>query len=268
MLIYIVTALLLFIPLLGHATPEEDRQQLQNYYLDRAPAIPLSSYAIDYHTTTNKRLPSGSPLYIERVNDGKSLFNSNFENGLSYASCFRNNGIGIASDFPYYDVIEGRIVTLASAINDCRVENNESAYPYDSAEMEAIVIFIMSTSNKNIVNVIMPNDQAAEEAFYEGKRLFFARQGQLNMACAHCHIDFANKRYGSEQIPSVLGLPLRMPRYDSHNSELVTLQERFNLCLGYTKAKPYPLEGEKLQALEFYLFYVNNSLPLNAPSIK
>ena len=263
---FYIAILLLLLPLAGNAAPEDDRLKLHNYFLEHAPAIPLQSYASDYHP--RQLLPSGAPLYADLVRKGKSLFNSNFNNGRQYAACFRSNGIGIATDYPYYDVIEGRIVTLSRALNDCRMENNELAYAYDDADIEAIITFIMSTSDRNIVNVIMPNDQAAEAAFNEGKRLFFARQGQLNMACAHCHIDYADKRYGREQIPPALGLPLRMPRYDSENEELVTLHERFNVCLNYTQAKPYPLEGEKLQALEFYLFYVNNSLPLNAPSSK
>lgn len=268
MLIFIIAALLLSLPLLATATPEQDRQQLQNYYLDRAPAIPLNSYSADYHTPENTKLPSGSPIYIERVREGKTLLNSDFANGRSYLSCFRSNGIGVGSDYPYFDVIAGKAITLSSAINDCRIENGEEALPYDSDEMESMVTYIMSTSDRNIVNIIMPNDPAAEALFYEGKRLFFARQGQMNMACAHCHIDYADRRYGSEQIPPLMGLPLRMPRYNSRDGDLVTLHERFNHCLDYTKAKPYPLESETLQALEFYLFYVNNGLPLNTPSIK
>ena len=267
MFIYFVT-LLLALPVIASATPEDDQQKLQNHFLNKAPALPLDSYASDHYKITNNISRSGPPLYNHLNQLGEELLSSNFSNGRSYTYCFRSSGISIGSDYPYFDVLSARVTTLAMEINACREENGETPYSYDSTEMEAILLHMMDNSRKNITNVIMPNDKAAEQAFYKGKQFFFSRRGQLDMACAHCHIDHADKRYGSEFIPPALGLPLRMPRYNSATQEVTTLHERFNQCLSYTKASPFPLQSETLRNLEFYLFYVNNGLPLNAPSVK
>jgi len=265
--IYITTLLLLALPMVASATPEDDQQQLQNYFLNKSPETPLHSYASDHHNLNNAHL-SAQPTYTHLNQLGQKLLSASFDNGRSYAYCFRSNGISIGSDYPYFDVLSSQVRTLAMEINQCREENHETPYAYDSPEMEAILIHMMETSRKNIVNVIMPNDKAAEQAFYKGKQLFFSRRGQLDMACAHCHIDHASKRYSGDIIPPALGLPLRMPRYNSTNEEVTTLHERFNECLSYTKASPFSLQSEELRNLEFYLFYVNNNLPFNAPSIK
>ncbi len=267
--VFVFLCLLLFIaaPNLLHAAPENDMRQLQRYFLEKAPAIPLESYADDYYRIEENISRSG-PIYSQAAEQGRNLFNKEFDNGHSYAFCFRSNGIGIATDYPYFDVLAGEVKTLAMEINACREENGELPYAYDSEPMKQLLLYMFSTSKQNIINTIMPNDEPAEAAFLEGKRLFFARQGQLDMACAHCHIDYADKRYADKQIPPALGLPLRMPRYVSGDGAIITLHEQINECLSYTRAKPYPLQSETLRNLEFYLYYVNNTLPLKAPGVK
>jgi len=268
--VYFVVALLACLPALLSASiePKKHQQQLQDYFLDKSPALPLSSYADDYLQRDNTITLSGLPPYSQQAQQGKKLLSTPFSNGHNYSYCFRNNGLGIGSDYPYFDVLSGEVKTLATAINDCREENDQSAYEYDHTDIKSIVLYMMETSRRNITNVIMPNDPRAEVAFNQGKTFFFSRRGQLDMACAHCHIDYANKSYGQQKIPPALGLPLRMPRYDSSNDTITTLHEQFNQCLGYTRAKPLPLQSEALRNLEFYLFYVNNTLPLNAPGVK
>ncbi len=268
--VYFVVALLACLPALLSASiePKKHQQQLQDYFLDKSPALPLSSYADDYLQRDNTITLSGLPPYSQQAQQGKKLLSTPFSNGHNYSYCFRNNGLGIGSDYPYFDVLSGQVKTLATAINDCREENDQPAYEYDHTDIKSIVLYMMETSRRNITNVIMPNDPRAEVAFNQGKTFFFSRRGQLDMACAHCHIDYANKSYGQQKIPPALGLPLRMPRYDSSNDTITTLHEQFNQCLGYTRAKPLPLQSEALRNLEFYLFYVNNTLPLNAPGVK
>lgn len=268
MFVYFIALLLTCSPILVAASPEDDRQQLQNHFLDKAPAIPIFSYADDHYRTIDKLASNGAPIYRDITRKGKKLFTARFANGNSYDFCFRSSGIGIASDYPYYDVLTGKVETIATEINQCREENGEAAYAYESAEIKAIQLYMASTSRKNITNIIMPNEPAAEKAFDAGKQIFFSRRGQLDMACAHCHIDYADKRYAGKSLPSALGLPLRMPRYDSKTDDVITLQQRINHCLSYTKAKPFTLQSETMRNLEFYLFYVNNGLPLNAPGVQ
>ncbi|MCF6230487.1 MAG: sulfur oxidation c-type cytochrome SoxA [Gammaproteobacteria bacterium] len=256
------------VALSSQASPKEHQQQLQSYFLKKSPALSLQSYAEEYHPLSNTVTASGLPPYSQYAQQGKKRLSDTFSNGHGYRYCFRSNGLGIASDFPYFDVLSGQVKTLATEINACREENGEPAYAYDQAEMKSLQLYMMESSRRNITNVIMPNDPAAEEAFNKGQHFFFSRRGQLDMACAHCHIDFSNQRYGEQLIPPALGLPLRMPRYDKASDTVTTLHEHFNKCLSYTRAKPFPLQSEALRNLEFYLFYVNNTLPLNAPSIK
>jgi sulfur-oxidizing protein SoxA len=262
-----VLAIALFtLPTLTQASPESDQQDFQNYFLDNAPSIPLEQYSEDI--TPADPTVSGPKPYIHLLDKGKRLFGTFFENGNGYSYCFRSNGIGIATDYPYFDILKGEVKTLAQEINECRIDNGEQPYPYGSEELNAIVTYMTDTSRKNIVNVIMPADQGAEKAFTKGKQFFYARRGQLNMACAHCHIDHAQKRYEDKLLAPALGLPNRMPSYDKDEGVMVSLHQRFSRCMALTKAKPYPLQSEAYRNLEFYLYYVNNGLPLNGPSVQ
>jgi len=266
-ILYITASVMgLLLPLTVLAVPEDDQQAFQQYFMQQAPEVMLESYADGVVDHGNGEQDDDRP-YQRTLQQGRNLFVQSFKNGRGYAYCFRSNGIGIVTDYPFFDVISGSIKTLEIAINDCRKDNGEPALAYDSVEMTRIVAYMVESSRHNITNIIMPNDEAAMATFEAGKQFFFARRGQNNMACAHCHVDHAYQRYSDMKIPPALGLTVRAPYYDPKQERFSTLQQRFNQCLAYTKAQPLPLQGDALRNLEFYLTFMNNGIPLNGPTV-
>ena len=54
--------------------------------------------------------------------------------------------------------------------------------------MADISAYMAYTSRGNKINVQIPDDPKALEAYERGKKHFYAKRGQLNMACADCHV--------------------------------------------------------------------------------
>ena len=94
------------------------------------PDVPLAehkdgAYALDAAKREQWLEMEEFPPYELNIENGKTLFNTPFKNGKTYASCFRNEGKGIKQDYPYFDSASGKVITLESAINDCRTKNGE-----------------------------------------------------------------------------------------------------------------------------------------------
>lgn len=274
-LLTLITALmlLLLLPVLANASPAEDQRKFQAYFTDKHPELPVTDYADGRYTfdldarAAWTELEKASP-YQDTVNEGARLFATSFKNGSSYVACFRANGVGIASDYPYFDVLTRQVKTLPLEINECRVKNDEEPLPYDSAELVAIVTYMADTSRKNIINVIIVDDQASLEAYENGKRFYFARRGQMNLACAHCHLDNAEKLYAGKMLSPALGQISAFPVYSTQWKEVGTLHRRFDDCMRLVRAKPYAAQSKEYRELEYFLTFMNNGVPLNGPGVR
>ena len=58
-----------------------------------------------------------------------------FKNGKTYGDCFRNKGIGIRQNYPYFDTKSGEVITLELALNQCREANGEKPLDYTKDAM-------------------------------------------------------------------------------------------------------------------------------------
>lgn len=254
------------------AGPDEDKDSLQRYFNERFPARPLEDFAngaLAFETVTpaEQKIPDATPPLQTQLDEGRKLFETPFANGKTYGNCFRNAGYNIASDYPYFDVVSAQVKTLETEINECRKKNGEAPLPYDQAALAKISAFMYSTSRGNRINVIVPDDTRAVEAFNNGKRFFFSRRGQQNMSCAHCHLDNMGKKLRTTTLAPILGLTARAPLLRAKWDGLGILHRSFAECTTRAGAKPFALQGEEYRNLEFYLNYVSNSLPLQGPSI-
>ncbi|RMD69758.1 MAG: sulfur oxidation c-type cytochrome SoxA, partial [Gammaproteobacteria bacterium] len=115
--------------------PEADRKAFVAYFQKRFPDVPLDDfangvYAIDPESRAQWEEIMEFPPYEPDLDEGKRLFETPFKNGKTYGDCFPNRGIGIAQNYPYFDTKRGEVVTLALAINECRVKNGEKPLPY------------------------------------------------------------------------------------------------------------------------------------------
>ncbi len=261
------------VPLASQASPEEDLKAFQAYFQERFPNVPFEDfangvYAIDKASREQWEAIEEFPPYEIAIEEGEEMFNTPFKNGKTYASCFRNGGIGVKGDYPYYDTEKGRVETLASAINECRTKNGEKPLKYKKGKLASLVAYMAYTTRGQIVDIKIPFDQRARDAYEAGKHFYYARRGQLNMSCAHCHIDNAGNKIRADLLSPALGHPTHFPVYRSKWGNLGTLHRRFAGCNKQVRAMPFKAQSEQYRNLEYFMTYMSNGLPWNGPGAR
>ena len=256
------------------ATPQEDRTQFLEHYQERFPNLRLEDYAngvyaIDPIARQSWQAIEEFPPYEPAIEQGKELFQSPFTNGRHYADCFPDKGIGIAHTYPKWNKAKGEVVTLAAAINACRIENHEPALPYHQPEMVYLQAYMAFTSRGKPIKVRVPkNDARALAAYEQGKAFYYRRQGKLNFACATCHVQNAGKKLRAEILSASLGHTANWPAYRLKWGETGSLHRRFAECLTNIKAETFPQQSRELRNLEYFLSYMGNGVPVTGPSVR
>jgi L-cysteine S-thiosulfotransferase len=255
------------------ASPQEDLKEFRAYFAERFPDVPLKEYvngvyAIDTASREQWEDIEEFPPYELNIDNGKKAFNTPFKNGKTYASCFRNDGDGIKQDYPYYDSATGKVVTVESAINDCRSKNGEEPLKWQKGEIADISAYMAYTSRGNKTNVVVPGDEGAMAAYTRGKNHFYAKRGQLNMSCADCHKSNAGNRIRADLLSPALGHTTHFPVYRSKWGGLGTLHRRYGGCNKQVRAKPFKPQSDEYRALEYFHTYMSNGLVMNGPGAR
>ncbi|WP_024297052.1 sulfur oxidation c-type cytochrome SoxA [Methylomicrobium lacus] len=266
---------LLFIAHPVQANPQQDQQQFRDHYRQLFPQLQLSdyangAYAIDPVARESWRAIEEFPPYEAAIEQGEKLFNTPFpQTGRHYADCFPDKGIGIAHRYPAWDKSKGEVVILATALNDCRASNGEPALDAEKGEITQLLAYMAYTSRGNTMATVIPEDDPrALAAYRQGKDFYYTRRGQLNFACATCHVQNAGKRIRSEILSASLGHTTNWPTYRLKWGEMGTLHRRFRECLAQIKAEAPPADSEVLRNLEYFLSYLSNGIPITGPSTR
>jgi sulfur-oxidizing protein SoxA len=255
------------------STPQEDQERWQNYFKSRFPKVPEEEfvngvYSIDPVGRENWEAIEEFPPYETAISSGEEMWNTPFANGKTYKDCFPD-GPAMAGRYPYWDKERSMVVTLALAINECREANDEQPLKYKKGPIADILSYIEYESRGQITNVEIPDDDPkAQEAYEQGKQFYFARRGQLNFSCAHCHGLNAGNTLRTETLSPAYGHTTHFPVYRSKWGEMGTLHRRFSGCNKQVRAKPFPAQGEEYRNLEYFMTYMNNGLPLNGPGAR
>lgn len=249
------------------AGPEDDRRYLLELYYSRFPQIQLADYvngALIFSADAKAQYDSMMimPPWQDVIERGRKMWETPFKNGNTYMGCFRNGGKDAAGNYPYFDEKLGKVVTFEMAINRCRRDNAEAEYKYDDmATMGTLTVYARSLSDGMPMNIKVdgPDAQAAYEA---GKRLFYSRRGQLNFACATCHVGNAGNHVRNEFLSPVVGQTTHWPLFRGEG-DLWTLQRRYAACNGLTRAVPFAIGSEEYNNLEYFHSYMSNGLPMH-----
>lgn len=253
-----------------YADPQSDNEVIRAFFESRFPGIELSElangvYAFDENAREQWLDIEVFPPYEYALEHGETLFETPFANGKSYSDCFANGGIGIRQDYPKFDHETGQVITLELAINHCRTSNDEQPLPYGRGDIAAISAYMAKTSEGEQINVVVPDDPRALAAYEAGKKLFYERRGQLNMACATCHVQAAGGQIRADILSPALGHVTHFPAYRFAWEELGTIQRRYAGCNTQVRAKPFELQSEEYRNLEYFHAHMSNGLPVNGP---
>ncbi len=265
--------LLTITPVAVQASPQQDLKAFRAYFTKRFPDVPLQDftngvYSIDKASREQWESIEEFPPYELNIEKGKKLFNTPFKNGKTYASCFKNGGIGIKQNYPYFDADTGQVKTLEQEINECRVKNGEEPLNWNKGAIADISAYMAYTSRGKKTNVVIPNDPAALTAYERGKQHFYAKRGQLNMSCADCHMYNAGNRIRADILSPALGHTTHFPVYRSKWGGLGTIHRRYGGCNKQVRFKPFKAQSEEYRDLEYFHTYMSNGLVMNGPGAR
>ena len=171
---------------------------------------------------------------------------------------------GVAARYPAIDNATGQPVDLSGRINLCReTHQSATALPVESPEMLALTALIARQSRGQ--PVAAPNP-AMTPLVETGRALYWQRQGQLNLACGHCHTLNWGRRLGGALIPQAH--PTGYPIYRLEWQSMGSLQRRIRNCLAGIRAEPYAYGAPEMLALEAYLHARAAGMIMDAPGVR
>jgi len=254
------------------ASPADDLKKFRSYFENKLPAgKKMSDYADGIYIYNQDMYDSWQaieefPPYELDITAGEKEYNKPFKNGKTYASCFKNGGIGIAQNYPYWDKKAQKVKTFEGELNQCRKKNGEKPLKWKKGKLASLSAYLKDTSRGKAINVVVPNDKGAIAAYEDGKQFYFARRGQLNFSCAHCHFDAAGKYIRANILSAGIGQATNFPVYRSKWGGLGTMHRRYGGCNKQVRAKPFKAQGKEYTNLEYFHTFMSNGQIMNAPS--
>ena len=210
----------------------------------------------------------GNPgmLWIER---GRELWDQTQGDGQqACASCHGDAATsmrGVRTRYPQFDPRTEKLINLERRINRCRTEQLQAeAYPYESEALLALSAFVSFQSRGMPLSVDI--EGPAAPFFETGKAFFVRRRGQLDMACSHCHDDYAGQRLRGEVVSQ--GQTNGFPVYRLSWQTLGSAHRMFAWCNTAIRAQPLSYGADDYVNLELYLAWRGRGLPVETPGVR
>jgi len=249
-------------------TPEQDRQQLVELFAARFPGIALEDYVYGAMIASPDARAQYEqimefPPFLNDIEAGRRIWETPFRNGKRFADCFPDGGRNVVGNYPYYDEKLGRVVTFEAALNRCLQASGEPPMAYGERYPMGVLTAYARTLSDGMRMQIKVDTPAARARYDAGKDLFFRRIGQLNAACAGCHVHNAGNIMRMEVISPALGQATHWPIFRG-GEELMSFQGRFKRCMEQMRAVPYGYDSAEWNDLEYFLSYLSNGIPLRS----
>jgi L-cysteine S-thiosulfotransferase len=248
--------------------PEQERQYFVDLYRNKFPSHKLEDYvygALMFSADAREQYESimELPPFSAAIEQGKAMWDKPFANGKTFSDCFPNHGRDVAGNYPTYDSRLDKVVTFEMAINQCLKANGEPELKIGDMKTMGVLMAYARTLSDGMKMNIQVQDDGALKKFEEGKRFYFARRGQLNFACASCHMDNAGNTLRTEILSPAVGQATHWPVFRGGDN-LNTIQARYKRCLEQVRAVPFEIGSEEFNNLEYFHSYLSNGLPLKA----
>jgi L-cysteine S-thiosulfotransferase len=203
------------------------------------------------------------------VLEGESAWNQKAgAAGRACADCHgdaRASMNGVAARHPSFDVARGRPLSLEQRVNLCRTDRQQAPpLAWESRALLALTAYIARQSRGLPIEVAV--DPRTRPFIEAGRATFHRRQGQLNLACSHCHDDQWGRRLAGNVIPQAH--PTGYPLYRLEWQGLGSLQRRLRNCLVGIRAEPYDYGAPELVDLELFLMWRANGMTIETPAVR
>jgi sulfur-oxidizing protein SoxA len=188
--------------------------------------------------------------------------------GKSCASCHGDAPVsmkGVAARYPRIDPGAARLVDMEGRINLCR-ERHQAAppLPHESEALLGLTAYVGHQSRGMPKNVTIDGQNARD--FERGRRLYYRRSGQMNLACAQCHDRNWGRTLAAEKISQ--GHGAGFPAYRLEWQTVGSLQRRIRACYFGIRAEMPQYGARELVELELFLAWRSNGLPIETPAVR
>lgn len=210
-----------------------------------------------------------SQLWIEQ---GRARWStpSPGRDGRSAPSCQGCHGdpahmAGVATRFPQRHAPTGQLFNLEDQIRHCHASRQgRTPAPYESDELLALTLLVTQASAGMVIS--RPLTPELQTDFEAGRAAYQRRQGQLNLACTHCHDQHWGRRLHTD--PLSQGHPNGYPVYRLEWQKPGSLERRLRSCFFGVRAELPPWGDVSMRQLSLYLAWRAQGLPVEVPAVR
>lgn len=188
--------------------------------------------------------------------------------GKSCASCHQDAPTamkGAATRYPRLDANGKALLNLEARINQCRErQQGTDALRYESEELLSLTAYVAHQSRGMPVNVEINETNRAH--FERGRDIYYRRQGQMNLACTHCHEQNAGRKLLADTISE--GHGNAYPVYRLEWQSAGSLHRRLRACYFGVRAEQPAAGSAELVDLELYLASRARGLLVETPGVR
>lgn len=236
---------------------------------DKAPPAPRSGISFasaDIRALQADDFANPGMLWVAR---GEKLWGmAAGRNNQSCASCHqdaKSSMKGVAARYPRIDAATSRLFNLEGRINRCRKDQQEGEpLRYESEELLALTAYVAHQSRGLPLQVSV--DDAARPYFERGRETYYRRQGQMNLACTHCHEQNAGRKLLADTISE--GHGNAYPIYRLEWQSAGSLHRRLRACYFGVRAEQPAAGSAELVELELYLARRATGLAVETPGVR
>ena len=267
-----------FNPLNNPSNPAEFAKEFRNYFYENFPQIKhneynMGVYGFDKDAYSQYKNMMEFPPQDDYIAKGKEIWDTyKLPDGKPLSSCV-GDAKGLRAKYPYFNPKDGQVHNLELDLINCQ---KNAGVPADKVwgpkqgynDLAAVSAYLSSESDGMKIDVKIPDDPRATEAFNNGKGMFFRKTGQLNFSCADCHMYHATQRTRSETLHTGIGNTTGFPVYRYSKQKMITLNNRLFGCMRDTRTIPYPQYSTQFRDLEYFLAYIDNGQVINGPALR
>ena len=253
--------------MIASADVVSDRDEFRQFYRERFPEVMPDDfvygvYAIDAELKLQWEAVNEFPPYEFALDDGKRLVEERFDSGESLLGCLGPKPVG---RHPYFDAASGKIVTLGSAVNHCRVSHGAEKLSFQRQALQSVIAYLSHLEHGTRRAMALPANPQARAAYQRGKAFFYTKRGQLNLSCADCHLQAVGKHLREQTLMPLVGAVNHFPIYSLGAGALGSLHQRFVGCIEQVRGESPMLESRAFRELEYFLALMADELPIIAP---
>jgi sulfur-oxidizing protein SoxA len=172
---------------------------------------------------------------------------------------------GVSARYPAFSPAQGRPIDIEQRVNLCRTEQQKATpLPAESRDLLALTAYLGKQSRG--LPITISEDGKTKPFIEAGRRIFAARQGQLNLACQNCHDDNWGQKLAG--VPLVQGHPNGYPLYRLEWQSIGSLQRRLRNCMSGMRAEPYAYGSEENVDLELFLMWRARGMTIETPAVR